>query len=349
MTITPDWTLNRLKEEFPGVELVLFSHFGIGSRERSGFHGEESLTELLRRHLVFDAEKACERLSLLAEEDHRFGVEPEDFARMRGEPGTIVVDARSEEEHRFCALADSQLLSGPLVEALKSGKGERAVCVCGDGSQSPSASRVLRGLGIEALHLQGGLRRWSEQVDQTFPVLYPLDEKPGCWYILADGKTLRFRRPVSLECYDFGLLTPGELKQFSPGRELLHLLPDLQCVISTPHTFGIRLSRDVSAELVEILAPFDFAAPCWQEHLVEGNEDEERQTLETVLALEAPKILASHKGTVSIDEYRNRVLTLSLGGGCAGCASAQITTKRELAAPLLEAVPLLDRIRSAFH
>ena len=62
---------------------------------------------------------------------------------------------------------------------------------------------------------------------------------------------------------------------------------------------------------------------------------------------EAPKVLANHKGTVVAEDYQDRVLTLALGGGCAGCASAQVTTQRDLAALLYSSVPLLDGIRNS--
>jgi Fe-S cluster biogenesis protein NfuA len=87
--------------------------------------------------------------------------------------------------------------------------------------------------------------------------------------------------------------------------------------------------------------------PVWQQYGRLGDEAAERIALEKALTEEAPKLLASHKGTVEIESYIDRVLTLALGGGCAGCASANITTQRELAACLYEAVPLLDGIKSA--
>ncbi len=79
----------------------------------------------------------------------------------------------------------------------------------------------------------------------------------------------------------------------------------------------------------------------------ESTPARERQRIEAVLAEEAPKILGSHKGTVEIESYDDRILALRLGGGCAGCASANITTQRELAAALYREVPLLDAITSA--
>ena len=57
--VQPHWTLGQLKAQFPGVEMAMFAHFGVGSRERSGFSASETLEELLRRHLIFDAGRAC--------------------------------------------------------------------------------------------------------------------------------------------------------------------------------------------------------------------------------------------------------------------------------------------------
>src|SRR5690606_11172585 len=114
--IEPDWTLNRLKREFPGVELALFAHFGVGSRERSGFHGEESLDELLRRHLVFDAARACSRLNALALEDHEHSIDCRQLQVERQAAQVVVVDARGEGEFARSHLQGSVLLSRESVQ-----------------------------------------------------------------------------------------------------------------------------------------------------------------------------------------------------------------------------------------
>lgn len=339
--VAPDWTLGRLKECFPSVELALFAFFGVGSRERSGFAASESLADLLRRHLVFDAEKACARLDALAEEDWSFGLAPAELKERLESPDWTVLDARSAHDHALCRIPGSRLLAADTVAELRRSPSKRVILVCNDGSQAPAASRHLRGLSVEARHLTGGLTAWSEHACESFPLIYPLEELPGRWHLLADGRTLRYRRKVAIDDRPWRVWLPPDLGAHSELRGLLALLPHLELVADTPRSFAVRFTPGDLHHAIEHLTPW---ADCWPNGGQECDPLRERQQLEHVLSEEAPKILKSHKGTVEIAAYEDRVLWLQLGGGCAGCASAQVTTQRELAAALYREVPLLDRI-----
>ncbi|MFA7479300.1 MAG: rhodanese-like domain-containing protein [Vulcanimicrobiota bacterium] len=343
--IKPDWSLARLKEEYPGVEMVLFSSFGVGSRERSGFAGREKLEELLRRHLIFDHQKACEKLNQLAAEDRQHQVEAGELRRLL-EQGVRVLDARGPEEFERASLSGSVYLSHQTVKEAHQDHQQEIVTVCRDGSQAPAASRVLRSQGLSARHLKGGLESWSLEVDADFPVQFALQEAPGRWYLLADGETLRYRRPRSLPERKPRLISRRELEQSDRFVDLLRELPELQTVISSQTTFAVRgLPRRLPPVIARLPAPLR-ESPEWETMGTVPTEIEERAKLEEVLAREAPVILGNHKGTVEVDSYCDRILTLRLGGQCAGCASAEITTQRELAAALYREVPLLDQIRS---
>jgi Fe-S cluster biogenesis protein NfuA len=126
---------------------------------------------------------------------------------------------------------------------------------------------------------------------------------------------------------------------------LREALPDLELVADTPRSFAARLLKPGDLHhAIEHLASW---VSCWPDGGEESDPSSERALLERVLTEEAATILKSHKGTVEIESYDDRVLALRLGGGCAGCASAAVTTQRELAAALYRAVPLLDQIRGA--
>lgn len=339
-TITPDWTLNRLKQEFPGVELALFAHFGVGSRERSGFAGTEILEDLLRRHLVFDAARACQRLSALALEDR----ENEISAHALSSQNHQLVDVRSEDDYARAHLPGSLLFSAQTVAQLEP---ERLVItLCRDGAQAPAASRFLRGKGFQARHLSGGITAWAEQVDPNFPILFPLKEWDKHWHLLADGQTLRWRSDLNARSRECRLWTREALAarpEFAPA---LAGLPELELVVAAPGSLSFRgLPRELLGA-IEALSP-------WRTHqgaLLAGGQvndpEAELAEIERILREVAPEILQSHKGTVEVESYHQRVLTLKLGGGCAGCASAQVTTQRELAAELYRQVPTIDRIQN---
>jgi Fe-S cluster biogenesis protein NfuA/rhodanese-related sulfurtransferase len=345
--IAPDWTLGRLKEVFPGVELTLYAFFGVGSRERSGFAASETLADLLRRHLVFDAEKACARLDALAEEDWRHEVEPLALRDQLAAPQPpTLLDARSADDFARSHLPGSQLLSAQAVASLRSSQPPGGVVlVCDDGSQSPAASRLLRGQGFPARHLAGGLRAWSISADETFPINYPLEEVPGRWHLIADGATLRYRRPSVRGELGWRLWDLSHKQQSPLLAPLLRELPGLTLVASTPRSFAARGQLGDLHQAARILGPWLEQSQLWESGGLLSEPEGELARLETVLRQEAPAILKNHKGTVEIEGYHDRVLTLRLGGGCAGCASASITTQRELAAALYREVPLLDRIQ----
>ena len=343
--ITPDWSLARLKQEYPGVEMALFAHFGIGSRERSGFAADEKLEELCRRHLIFDLERACGKLNALAAEDVRFAVDAEELSVL-GNRGVAVVDARSESEFQRDRIEGSLLLSHQTVQKLARTPDAPVVTVCRDGSQAPAASRILRSQGLNARHLSGGLESWTKTVAPDFPILFPLVEEPGHWYLLADEKTLRFRRNRPREGQSPRLIHREELEDAAEAAELLRALPELELVAVTAETFAVRGLPEELSEVVHALGADLREADLWKRLGRPEQPELDRKKLEAVLAEEAPAILGSHKGTVCVKSYRDRVLTLELGGKCAGCASAQITTQRELASCLYREVPLLDRITS---
>lgn len=343
LRIRPDWTLGQLKQTFPGVELTLFAHFGVGSRERSGFAASETLADLLRRHLVFDTEKACQRLDELAAEDWANEVSASQLKGALEREVVRVIDARSAEDHARSRIAGSRLLSAESVAEARREAARPVVVVCNDGSQSPAASRHLRTFGLRAGHLTGGLRSWAIYSDESFPINYPLEEIAARWHLLADARTLRFRRDETLQGQGWRLWRRETMQRYEELGSLLTALPSLELVAATPRSFA---ARGEFSDLHEAIAALEAwkASPCWAGGGEEPSLEDDRERLQRVLTVEAPNILQSHKGTVEIESWEDRVLHLRLGGGCAGCASAAVTTQRELAAVLYRDVPLLDRI-----
>lgn len=345
-TIAPSWTLGKLKESFPGVELALYAFFGVGSRERSGFAASERLDDLLRRHLVFDAERACARLDAMAAEDWEHAVTPQALHSRLGKDAVTVIDARSQEEHQRSRITGSRLLSAESVTKARSEPSRPVTVVCNDGSQAPAASRHLRSFGLQATHLKGGLTAWANHCDESFPINYPLQESQGRWHLLADSQTLRYRRSTAAGSVGWRVWGRQKLQAKSTLAGLLERLPSLRLVAVSPFTFAIRGDFTDLHQAIEAALPWVDAHHIWDTGGELSEADRELALIERVLCEEAPRILANHKGTVEIASYHNRALGLRLGGGCSGCASANITTQRELAAALYREVPLLDKIES---
>lgn len=61
--------------------------------------------------------------------------------------------------------------------------------------------------------------------------------------------------------------------------------------------------------------------------------------IERVMDMEISPIIESHGGFVKIKELDNGVVTVTLGGNCSSCPSAQITTEEIIREKLMEKFP----------
>ncbi|MFM8274779.1 MAG: rhodanese-like domain-containing protein [Gemmata sp.] len=82
-----------------------------------------------------------------------------------------LLDVRQPEENAFCALPGSVLIPlGELTSRIEEVPTEVPVVVyCHHGVRSLTGAAILRGAGIEALSLAGGIDRWSLAVDPAVP------------------------------------------------------------------------------------------------------------------------------------------------------------------------------------
>lgn len=77
-------------------------------------------------------------------------------------------------------------------------------------------------------------------------------------------------------------------------------------------------------------------SPTWDDPLAQRVQD--------VLDAQINPGIASHGGSVSIDRLEGDTLYLSMGGGCQGCASAQVTLRSGVEGMIRAAVPEIRRI-----
>lgn len=99
-----------------------------------------------------------------------------------GEAGPLVVDVRSREQFSICSLRGS--VNIPLAELRRdvssslrsagiditaSWGDPRVYVLCRRGVDSKTGAAILRGLGLDAVNVAGGLQAWTSRVDSTFP------------------------------------------------------------------------------------------------------------------------------------------------------------------------------------
>ena len=91
--------------------------------------------------------------------------------RLEGHEPTVLLDVREPMEHRIVHLPGSVLV--PLGQlAQRAGELDPAasyVVYCHHGVRSVGAVEFLRGLGLRAWNLAGGIAAWTDQVDPTLP------------------------------------------------------------------------------------------------------------------------------------------------------------------------------------
>jgi len=81
----------------------------------------------------------------------------------------FILDVREPHEHAYARIAGSELIPlATLQRALDTLPRDRDVVVyCHHGIRSAHAVEMLRGGGIRALNLSGGIDRWSTEVDPS--------------------------------------------------------------------------------------------------------------------------------------------------------------------------------------
>jgi rhodanese-related sulfurtransferase len=102
----------------------------------------------------------------------RAEVSPEELARRLGSAdGPALLDVREPWEHELVALPGARLI--PMEELpLRAAEIERdreVVVYCHHGIRSAAVAEWLRGLGIPALNLAGGIDAWAVRVDPSVP------------------------------------------------------------------------------------------------------------------------------------------------------------------------------------
>jgi rhodanese-related sulfurtransferase len=84
----------------------------------------------------------------------------------------LLLDCREPWEHEACAIGGSRLIPMKQVpQHLAELKAEtkEIVVYCHHGMRSLSVVNYLRGQGVPALSLSGGIDRWSQEIDPAVP------------------------------------------------------------------------------------------------------------------------------------------------------------------------------------
>jgi rhodanese-related sulfurtransferase len=87
-----------------------------------------------------------------------------------GEP-FLLIDVREPWEYEICRIEGAQLIPiGTIPANLQQlDVDQEVICYCHHGQRSLDVAAWLRGQGIEAQSLAGGIDSWSMEIDPTVP------------------------------------------------------------------------------------------------------------------------------------------------------------------------------------
>lgn len=97
-------------------------------------------------------------------------ITPRELAALLGRADApLLVDVREPHEHAYAQIAGARLIPlSALPRAISSLPRDRHVVVyCHHGIRSAHAVDMLRGAGVPARNLSGGIDRWSTEVDPS--------------------------------------------------------------------------------------------------------------------------------------------------------------------------------------
>lgn len=237
---------------YPGAPLALFGRYGIGSRDKFGFRPEQTLREVLARHLIFDEGPVLEFLAAADAEEREVLCDS-----LEGS----VVDVRGPSEFALYKVPGSRLLDAAVAAEVMEDKNRPFTFVCREGPMAAAAARHFRSQGQQGVRaLRGGLESLASA---TFP------SYRGALRLLPGGGALRWRLERRLceglarvgEALVYGdvitVVRPGMRDWQDAAPELARWAASLRPLQggALPADLGDRvaaaLARDVAPRLVE--------------------------------------------------------------------------------------------------
>jgi len=178
-SITPDSTMRRVLEIYPGAQRALFRRFHIGGCASCGFEPEETLEALCRRNSLNVAE-VLDQIAASQKQDQELQIAPGELAALRQKGPVRLVDIRTREEFEAARIEGAVLFSQPLMQEILGHWPRAELVVIYDhlGRQSLDAAAFFLGHGFTQVRcLRGGLDAWSSEADPAVP-RYELEYAP---------------------------------------------------------------------------------------------------------------------------------------------------------------------------
>jgi rhodanese-related sulfurtransferase len=169
MNISFESPMRDVLAEFPGAQRALFRRYHIGGCSSCGFSSDETLAQVCARNGNLDTAEVLAHIQSSHEQDTKVLISPKELAELKSRnSGVKLVDVRSREEFEAVHIADSVLLSQPVMQQLMaSGSNTEPVVVIDHaGKNGLDAAAYFMGHGLQNVRcLRGGIDAWAQEVD----------------------------------------------------------------------------------------------------------------------------------------------------------------------------------------
>ena len=176
--LTPQTTLQRVLEIFPGAQRALFRRYHIGGCSSCAFQPGETLQELCARNGGIDPGEMIDHIQSSHDQDAKLLLAPAELARLRQQrPSLRLLDVRTREEHESVRIDGSILMSQSTMQEILGQWPREELFIIYDhsGRQALDAAAYFMGHGFANVRcLRGGIDAWSLEVDSRLP-RYTLD------------------------------------------------------------------------------------------------------------------------------------------------------------------------------
>lgn len=168
-TITPQTSLQKVLEVYPGAQRALFKRYHIGGCSSCAFQPTETLEELCRRNSAIDVHEMIDHLRTSHEQDEQMQILPRELAeRMQQDPSIKLLDIRAREEWDAVRIAGATRMSQETMQEILGKWPREGLMVIYDhcGTRSMDAAAYFQGHGFKNVRcLRGGIDAWSQEVD----------------------------------------------------------------------------------------------------------------------------------------------------------------------------------------
>lgn len=172
-SLTPQTTMQRVLELFPGAQRALFRRYHIGGCSSCAFGPDETLEQLCARNGGINVAEMIDHIQTSHEQDTKLLITPNELAKLREQdPSLRLLDVRTREEHEAVRIEGSVLMSQATMQEILSQWPREELFVIYDhaGKQALDAAAYFMGHAFTNVRcLRGGIDAWSQEVDTMLP------------------------------------------------------------------------------------------------------------------------------------------------------------------------------------